>query len=65
MTLPVFTVDGLLPIGDYDLTLAELRASHLVTGQGAGSQTWDAAWRVRLVDNLAILAGQLWQVGIA
>jgi len=65
VTLPAFTVDGLLPTGDYVLTLAELRASYLVTGHGVGSQMWDVAWRAHLVDNLAILAGQLWQVGIA
>jgi hypothetical protein len=31
-TIPGFTVDGLLPVGDYALTLDELRASILVLG---------------------------------
>lgn len=60
--LPEFTTDGLLPPGDYPLTLDELRRSALVTGSVAGG--WNAAWRLQLVENLAILAGQLWQVGI-
>lgn len=64
--LPSFNFDGLLPPGDYELTLAELRESILVRGVfGAGaSPTWDRAWRAKLVDNLAILVGHLWQVGI-
>ena len=61
--LPEFTTDGLLPPGDYPLTLDELRRSALVTGSVAGG--WNAAWRSQLVENLAILAGQLWQVGNA
>jgi uncharacterized protein DUF6932 len=64
MTLPPFATEWLLPPGDYPLTLVELQASHLVTGQGVGSPTWDAAWRAALVGNIAVLAGQLWQVGI-
>jgi hypothetical protein len=64
MSLPSFTAEGLLPPGDYDLTIPELRASFLVTGEGIPSSTWDAPWRSRLVDNLETLAGQLWQVGI-
>jgi hypothetical protein len=59
-----FTADGVLPPGDYEMTLEELRASMLVTGTGASS-TWDAAWRRKLVDNLAVMAEQLWSVGIA
>jgi hypothetical protein len=62
--LPPFTEEGLLPAGDYPLTLDELRASFLVTGVGVASTTWDAPWRARLVDGLAVLVGQLWQVGI-
>jgi hypothetical protein len=53
-----------LPPGDYALAFSALRGSHLVTGQGVGSPTWDAAWRATLVDHLAVLVGQLWQVGI-
>ena len=43
--LPVFDDDGLLPAGDYELTLDELRASALVSGNGVRSSTWDARWR--------------------
>jgi hypothetical protein len=62
--LPPFTSDGVLPAGDYPLTLEELRTSPLVTGEGVASPTWDAAWRGQLVDNLAVLVGQLWQAGV-
>ena len=63
--LPAFTVDGCLPPGDYAMTLDELRASMLVLGPGPPKDhpEWDAAWRHRLVDNLALLIGQLWAVG--
>ena len=64
MALPPFTEAGLLPVGDYPMTLAQLRASYLVTGQDVPSPTWDVAWRHYLVGNLEILVGQLWQVGI-
>jgi hypothetical protein len=60
----MFTVDGLLPVGDYPLTLDELRRSFLVTGEGVASEAWDAAWRGHLVDGLAVLVGQLWRMGI-
>jgi hypothetical protein len=38
----------------------------LVWGPGGdrGSLTWDAPWRARLVENLAVLVRQLWRVGI-
>ena len=64
--LPDFTADGLLPAGDYVLTLDELRESVLVVGPGDVSAypSWDESWRRRLVDNLAILVAQLWQVGV-
>jgi hypothetical protein len=64
--LPPFTPDGALPPGDYLLTLDELRTSMLVLGPGEPKQcpTWDASWREKLVENLAVLVGQLWQVGI-
>ena len=35
-----------------------------MTGVGMSSPTWDAEWRGELVDNLGILARQLWLVGI-
>lgn len=65
--LPGFTADGLLPAADYELTIAELRESILVLGPGDPKDypTWDAAWREALVDRLAILINQLWQVGIS
>ena len=64
--LPEFTTDGLLPTGDYALTLDGLRRSILVVGPADASAypNWDAPWRRRLADNLAILVGQLWQVGV-
>ena len=61
--VPGFTSAGLLPPGDYSLTLAELRASLLVIGPG-GTRRWDDQWRLHLVENLAILAAQLWRVGV-
>jgi hypothetical protein len=64
LPLPVFHDDGLLPAGDYELTLDELRASALVSGSGVGSSTWDARWRAHLVESLATLVRQLWQVGV-
>ncbi len=65
-TLAQFTEDGLLPPGDYTLTIDELRASMLVLGPGEPRDhvTWDAAWRERLLDNLAVLVNKLWTVGI-
>lgn len=64
MTPLDFTPDGVLAPGDYPMTLEQLRRSILVTGTGA-SPSWDAAWRAQLVDNLAILAHQLWSVGVS
>ncbi len=63
MPLPHLTADGVLPAGDYPMTLSDLRASYFVTGGGM-SPTWDAGWRRDLVDNLEILANQIWRVGI-
>lgn len=65
-SLPEFTRWGLLPQGDYEVTLEELRQSILVTGPSdrAKYPAWDARWRGHLVDNLEILVHQLWQVGI-
>lgn len=62
--VPTFTKDGVLPAGDYALTLTDLKRSLLVTGAGVGSTTWDSGWRLRLVENLSILVGQLVRVGI-
>ena len=63
-TIPPFDAEGLLPPGDYEVTFDELRASILVSGPDDGRASWDAAWRLRLIDNLEILSQQLWQVGV-
>lgn len=52
--LPAFNDRGLLPPGDYELTLADLRTSMLVVGPGPAAPLWDTAWRLWLVDNLAV-----------
>ncbi len=60
----LFNKYGLLPPGDYELTLEELKKSILVKGPANKPPTWDAAWRLTLVENLTILIRQLWKVGI-
>ncbi len=60
--VPNFNSDGLLPPGEYEVTLAGLRGSILVNGDGT-SPTWDREWRSKLVDNVGILAAQLRSVG--
>lgn len=64
--LPEFTEDGLLPVGDYELSLSQLAASPLVVGPRDAEcyPNWDAAWRLRLVNNLGVLVRQLWRAGI-
>jgi hypothetical protein len=62
--LPEFGQDGLLPPGDYELTLTEIRSSLLVVGPSSAYPTWDAGWRAQLVDNLEVMVKQLWEVGI-
>lgn len=64
MALPAFTVDGLLPIGDHESTVQELRQSMLVIGYPGCDPHWDASWRLLLVNNLEVLAKELWEVGI-
>ncbi len=65
--LPGFTEDGLLPPGDYTLTLAQLADSMLVHGpeEPQCSPHWDVAWRSKLIENLGIMVRQLWRVGIS
>jgi hypothetical protein len=65
--LPDFTEDGLLPPGDYELTLEELAESRLVEGPDDHERypNWDKTWRRRLVENLGVMVRQLWQVGIS
>ncbi len=64
--IPPFDPDGILPQGDYELSLDELRQSVLVLGPGDSKAypSWDRPWREQLVNNLEILTRQLWQVGI-
>ena len=59
-----FTPEGVLPSGDYSLSVAELCESMLVVGPGSTYLNWDSLWRRKLVDNLSILVDQLWRVGI-
>lgn len=65
-TVPDFENGGLLPPGDYEVTLDELRESRLVTGPAdtAAYPHWDVVWRRHLVDNLELLVRQLWHVGV-
>lgn len=63
--IPQFTAEGVLPPGDYAVTLNELRKSILVPGPGKHNPHWDMLWRTMLVDNLKIMAGQLWRVGVS
>lgn len=51
--LPPFSSEGLLPPGDYQLTLDELERSHLVVG--TPGEPWAAKTREQLVRNLRIL----------
>lgn len=54
--LPEFTDDGVLPPGNYVLSLEELALSPLVTGPRGGEPgNWDASWRRELVGNLALM----------
>ena len=64
--IPDFTGQGLLPPGDYEVTLDEMRASILVVGpaDSVAFPAWDEPWRRHLVGNLEILVKQLWHVGV-
>lgn len=66
MDVPDFTAEGVLPAGDYVLSLDEIKKSKLVLGPSAPKEhpTWDAAWRLELVGGLAILVDQLFSIGI-
>lgn len=54
---------GLLPPGDYALTIEQLKNSILVVGPNDGLP-WDMEWRKHLVENLEIMVKQLWEVGV-
>ena len=58
-----FNENGLLPLGDYPLTLSALKNSILVQGDG-NDPDWDREWRALLVDNASVLIHQLWKIGI-
>ncbi|QKY71706.1 hypothetical protein Len3610_12365 [Lentibacillus sp. CBA3610] len=58
-----FNDSGLLPPGDYKLTLSEIKESLLVTGPQDGTP-WDEQWRLYLVSQLEKMVIQLWDVGI-
>jgi hypothetical protein len=64
--IPDFDENGLLPIGDYEVTLTELRGSILVHGPRDRLRypNWDAGWRRWLVDQLELMVKQLWTVHI-
>ena len=62
--IPAFTSDGLLPKGDYKVSLNELRRSILVVNRSKKYPNWDSKWRAGLVDNLQVMVEQLWEVGI-
>ncbi len=63
--IPTFDENGLLPPGDYLVTLAELRRSLLIEGPEMHGDLWDTPWRMKLVENLELLVHHLWTVGIA
>lgn len=52
MNLPPFNNEGLLPPGDYELTLDELRHSVLVEKTTFVPDNWDGDWRLHLTTNL-------------
>lgn len=58
-----FNEEGLLPPKDYPVTIDELRNSLLVCGPGDRSP-WNESKRLMLVNNLEILVGQLYTVGV-
>lgn len=64
MSIPTQFTNGVLRPGDHVATLADIRASFLISGHGVGSSNWDSAWRGKCADNLEMMAGQLWQIGI-
>ncbi len=55
--------DAMLAPGDHPMSIDDLLRSDLVLGPPS-REKWDRDWRSHLVDNLEILAGQLWRVGI-
>jgi hypothetical protein len=64
LELPPFNEDGLLPPGDYEMSLEELKGSMLVKGPEEGYPSWDSEWWMKLVENMGVMVGQLRRVGI-
>lgn len=62
--IPQFSASGMLPPGDHEATIEELRESVLVTGPTDPSPSWDAPWRMHLVDQLEHLVGELRRIGV-
>jgi hypothetical protein len=65
--IPPFDEDGVLPEGDYEVTLDALEESRLVTGAGLPekqARKWDSHWRRKLVRNLRVLVAQLVAIGV-
>src|SRR5699024_568140 len=58
-----FTKDGVLPRGDFELTINELRQSVLIKGEN-DLHVWDEQWRIYLIDQLEILVQELWKVEV-
>lgn len=61
--IPYFSIDRILPPGDYHLTIEQLIESFLVS-PSRKYPTFDNSWRLTLINNLKILARQLWEAGI-
>ena len=62
--IPRFNQHGVLP-GDCRATIDEILASHLVTGNGVPSRTWDVAKRRMLVENLRVVTDMFWRAGVS
>ncbi len=58
-----FDTRGMLPPGDYPMTLAGIRRSILIAGP-PGRESWNRTWREWLLDHFETLVMQLWGVGI-
>lgn len=63
-SIPEFTADGVLPVGDHPASLAELKQSVLVVGPKNVPIGWNRRWRAELVGNLGLLVPTLWAAGI-
>lgn len=60
-----FSEEGVLPPGEYSMTLDQLKTSMLVNGPTEDlPEGWEQAWRLELVENLKIMVEQLRQEGI-